>query len=208
MRALAYVRVSTSEQADSGAGMDAQRAALAAEAARRGWQVEYIEDAGYSAKDLRRPGIGRALDALARGDADVLAVSRLDRLSRSMLDFSDLMARSLRERWSIVALDLGVDTTTAEGELMANVRASFAAYERRLISLRTREALAARKAAGVKLGGRARVVPPAVEARARELRAAGLTVRAVGVALAAGGHPGPTGGAWHPSSLHRILTRA
>ncbi len=63
MRAVGYARVSTAEQADSGAGMDAQRHAIRAEAQRRGWTLEEIvEDAGYSAKDLRRPGIGVVLD--------------------------------------------------------------------------------------------------------------------------------------------------
>ena len=206
-RVLGYVRVSTSEQADSGAGVAAQRAAITAEADRRAWNVEFVEDAGYSAKNMRRPGIREALGMLRRGEADVLCVSRLDRLSRSMLDFASLMATAQRERWSIVALDLGVDTTTPEGEMMAHVRATFAQYERRLIAQRTREALAARKAAGVRLG-RARLVSPAVEQRARELRASGLTQRQVGEALATEGFPGPTGGAWHPSTLHRMLTRA
>lgn len=61
MRVLGYLRVSTSEQALSGAGIEAQRAAIGAESERRGWRVEWIEDAGCSAKDLRRPGIQEAL---------------------------------------------------------------------------------------------------------------------------------------------------
>ena len=65
MRVLGYVRVSTDEQSDSGAGLEAQRRAIAAECKRRGWQlVEVIEDAGFSAKDLKRPGIQAALRAL------------------------------------------------------------------------------------------------------------------------------------------------
>ena len=89
MRVLGYVRVSTDEQGKSGAGLEAQRAAILNECERRGWElVETIEDAGYSAKDLKRPGIGRALDALNRGDASALVVAKLDRLSRSMFDFT------------------------------------------------------------------------------------------------------------------------
>jgi DNA invertase Pin-like site-specific DNA recombinase len=62
---IAYVRVSTEEQAGSGAGLEAQRAAILAEAERRGWHiVDVIEDAGWSGKDLKRPGIAAALDAL------------------------------------------------------------------------------------------------------------------------------------------------
>ncbi len=70
VRAVGYARVSTAEQADSGAGMDAQRHAIRGEAQRRGWSLEdVVEDAGYSAKDLRRPGIGVVLERMASGEA-------------------------------------------------------------------------------------------------------------------------------------------
>ena len=84
MRVIAYVRVSTSEQADSRAGIEAQRATILAEAERRRWQhVEVIEDAGFSARSVNRPGLALALDRLKRGEASVLVVSKMDRLSRS-----------------------------------------------------------------------------------------------------------------------------
>jgi DNA invertase Pin-like site-specific DNA recombinase len=126
MRAVAYVRVSTAEQRDSRAGLAAQREAIARECHRRGWRVvETIEDAGYSARDLRRPGITAALEMLERGQADGLVVAKLDRLSRSMIDFTAVMARARREGWALVALDCAVDTTTPAGEAMANVLATF-----------------------------------------------------------------------------------
>src|SRR5262249_44260183 len=151
LRVLGYLRVSTTEQASNGAGLDAQRAAIAAEADRRGWSVRWIEDRGYSAKDLRRPGIQEALTALAGGEADALVVAKLDRLSRSLPDFWGLVEQSRRERWQLIALDLGVDTSTPSGEMLANVLASFAQFERRLIGQRTAEALGAKRAAGVRL---------------------------------------------------------
>src|SRR5207248_1975868 len=144
MRVLAYVRVSTEEQADSRAGIDAQRAAILAEAARRGWKVlEVVEDAGYSGADLRRPGVQQALSVLAEGDADALVVAKLDRLSRSMLDFAALMNAAQKQGWALVALDLRVDTSTPSGEMMANVLATLPQFERRLLSRRTKEACAA-----------------------------------------------------------------
>ena len=70
-------------------GLQARRQAIAAECARRGWQlIEVIEDAGWSTKDLRRPGINAALEVLEAGDAKALVVAKLDRLSRSLLDFA------------------------------------------------------------------------------------------------------------------------
>ncbi len=88
--------------------------------------------------------------------ADVLLVAKLDRLTRSLRDFGELAERARKRRWALVCLDLGVDTTTPAGELVAGVVASTAQYERRLIGQRTREALAARRAAGVRLGRPAR----------------------------------------------------
>ena len=70
MQVIGYVRVSTDEQRSSGAGLAAQRAAIEAECRRRGWQlVEVIEDAGYSARDLKRPGVQIALETLRRREA-------------------------------------------------------------------------------------------------------------------------------------------
>lgn len=72
----------------------------------------------------------------------------MDRLSRSLLDFAGRMERAQRERWNVVCLDLGIDLSTPQGQLMANVMASFAAYERELIRQRTRDALQALKNRG------------------------------------------------------------
>jgi DNA invertase Pin-like site-specific DNA recombinase len=79
---------------------------------------------------------------LREGDAKALVASKLDRLSRSMIDFTGLMATAQKQGWALVALDCAVDTTTPAGEAMANVLATFAQFERRLISQRTKDALA------------------------------------------------------------------
>ncbi len=95
---LAYLRVSTSEQADSRAGLEAQRAAILAEAERRGWrELRFVEDAGYSGKTTNRPGLRTALDVLRRGEAPGLVVAKRDRLSRSLLDFTLIMGEAQRQ---------------------------------------------------------------------------------------------------------------
>jgi len=100
-KVIGYLRVSTDEQAVSGLGLGDQRGVIAAEATRRGWvDVEYLSDEGYSAKNLSRPAIAVALDMLGKGQASVLVVSKLDRLSRSLLDFATLMDRARREGWN------------------------------------------------------------------------------------------------------------
>ena len=92
---VGYIRVSTSEQADSGAGLEAQRAAIRSEAERRGWKLVHVfEDAGASGKSTNGPaGLQQALQAVERGGAHALVVAKLDRLSRSLLDFASLMER-------------------------------------------------------------------------------------------------------------------
>lgn len=206
MRVIGYVRVSTEEQSNSGAGLAAQRSAITAECARRGWQlVDVIEDAGYSAKDLKRPGVQIALETLERHEASGLVVAKLDRLSRSMLDFTAIMAKASKQGWALVALDCAVDTTTPAGEAMANVLATFAQFERRLIGQRTREALAAKRAAGVRLG-RPQSLPAAVRARIVTDRKAGRSLAAIADELNADAVPTAQGGRqWWPSTVRAAI---
>ncbi|MEJ7816854.1 MAG: recombinase family protein, partial [Rubrobacter sp.] len=152
-------------------------------------------------------GIRAVLDAMKAGEADTLVVAKLDRLSRSMLDFAGVMATAQEQSWGLVALDVNVDTTTPSGEVMANVMAAFAQFERRLIGQRTREALAKRQEAGVRLG-RERAITPQTEERARALRAEGLSIRRIAASLAEEGHRPPGGGKWQPSTLQRVLSRS
>jgi len=205
---VGYVRVSTDEQADSGAGLAAQRAAIAAEAERRGWTLLAVhEDAGASGKSLSgRLGLQAALGAVQSGEASSLVVAKLDRFSRSLLDFADLTERSRRQGWALVALDLGVDTTTPSGEMMANVLAVFAQFERRLIGQRTKEALAQKRAAGVRLG-RPRALPASTDELIVTLRRNGLTLPAIAAQLTQSGVATGQGGKWHPTTVRRILLR-
>jgi DNA invertase Pin-like site-specific DNA recombinase len=197
------MRVSTDSQVESGAGLDAQRTALTAEAERRGWDIEFVVDAGLSGKDMRRPALLEALDRLDRGEAAVLLATKLDRVSRSVRDFAGLLDRAHRHGWAIVLLDLG-DTSTAAGEMTANIIASAAQYERRLIGQRTREGLAAKRAAGVRLG-RPSELPREVVARILADRAAGLSLPKIAAKLTDEGIPTARGGSWYPSTVRAVL---
>ena len=205
-RIIGYCRVSTQEQGRSGLSLQAQRSAIQTEAKRRGWaDIRIVIDKDYSAKDLRRPGIQEALEALSKGDVDVLMVAKLDRLSRSLLDFALLMERSQREGWSIVALDLGVDTTTPGGEMMANVMASFSQFERRLIGERTSAALQAAKARGQRLG-RPRQLSRRIVRRITRERQRGATLAGIADGLNSDGVATAQGGAkWYPATVRAVL---
>ena len=204
--AIGSVRVSSDEQGQSGAGLAAQRAAILAEAKRRGWRlVEVVEDVGYSGKSRKRPGIETALEALRQKRADTLVVTKFDRLSRSMLDFSRLMDRASRQNWALVALDLALDTSTPAGDMMANVLATFAQFERRLIAQRTRDALAVKRAQGVRLG-RDRAISPDVAERIRAERASGMTLQAIADGLDQDGVPTARGGKhWYTSTVRAVV---
>ena len=207
MRVVAYARVSTEEQGLSGAGLEAQKKAILSECNRRGWTlVESFEEVG-SGKDLKRPGVQAALEVLSRQEADGLVVAKLDRLSRSMLDFAGVMATAQKQSWALVALDCSIDSSTPAGEAMAHVMATFAQFERRLIGQRTREALAVKRAAGVRLG-RPSAIEPELAERIHAERATGATLRQIADMLNEEGVATPRGGSeWRPSSLERLLRR-
>jgi DNA invertase Pin-like site-specific DNA recombinase len=202
---IGYLRVSTVDQEH---GIDAQRAAILAEAVRRDWEVVWFADEGKSGKDIDRPGITAALDLLKRGEVASLVVAKLDRLSRSLPDFARLLETSAKQGWSIVALDLNLDTSTPTGKLVASIMASVAQWEREVIGLRTKEALAAAKAKGVRIG-RPGLQDPQVVRRIRRERKAGLTYRSIADRLNAGSVPLPGGGQrWHPNSVRSAEGRA
>lgn len=208
-KVIGYLRVSTEEQVMSGLGLADQRSVIGAEAARRNWSdIEYLSDEGYSAKNLSRPAIASALDKLRKGEASVLVVSKLDRLSRSLLDFATLMDRAKREGWQLVVLDLAIDTTVPSGALMANVMAAFAEYERQLIGARTSAALRQLKTQGVRLG-RPRTLPDDVTVRVIRERADGATLAAIAASLNADQVPTARGGRqWYPSTVKAVIVSA
>lgn len=205
MEVIGYLRVSTDEQAASGLGLEAQRARITSEAAHKGWNVRWLIDDGYSAKSLDRPAMAEALRLLASGQAEALVVAKLDRLSRSVVDFSNTLATAKKQRWAVVLLDLGVDTTTPNGKLVAGLMAQIAEWERDIIAQRTREALAAAKARGARLG-RPRATPDDVVAQVVDLHTAGLSLRAIARSLTDASVPTTRGAAeWRASSVRRVL---
>ena len=202
-RVVGYVRVSTSEQGHSGLGISAQEAAIRTAVEQHGWTlVEIITDKASSGKNLDRPGLARALDLIATGKAGGLVAAKLDRISRSVIDFATLVEWFLRAGAALVAIDVGVDTSTPGGKLVANVFASVAEWERETIAARTKDGLAALRARGRPISRPAVSDNPELAERIRALRQAGASYQAIADTLNAEGVPTLRGAAaWRVSSV-------
>lgn len=206
MRAVAYARVSTKEQEDSGASLSAQHDAIQREIDRREWErvLLYSDTCSGSTPWEDRRGLSMAIEYIELGHADVLVCAKLDRLSRSMLDLASLLERARKKRWQIVLLDFGLDTSTPVGEMVAHILGAVATFERRRIGERTKEALAAKKAQGVRLG-RPSTVAPTVIASILHLRSTGWTWQQIADELNALNVPTPQGGKrWRDTSVRAV----
>jgi DNA invertase Pin-like site-specific DNA recombinase len=221
-RAIGYVRVSTESQATDGVSLDMQAEKIRAYCSLYGYDLqEIIIDAGASAKTLDRPGIGRALESIRKGQADALVVYKLDRLTRSVRDLDVLLSGYFADgQAALVSVCEQVDTTTATGRMVLNILMSVAQWERETISERTTEAMAHKKAKGEYVGGRVpygyRIGDDGVNLEAygpeqdvisaiQTYRARGLKYREIVAALQADGVRTRTGGNVTISFVERTL---
>mgnify|MGYP002631810710 CR=1 FL=1 len=218
-RTVAYLRVSTSQQADTGVSLDAQRAKV--EAALYDLElVAVIVDAGASAKTLDRDGLSEALGMLRAGTADALLVAKLDRLTRSVRDLDTLISNHFGDRCALLSVSEQIDTRSAAGRLVLNVLASVSQWEREAIGERTSVALQHKRSRGEYTGGRAPYgwsvsahgctleANPAEQrilAIAKPLRESGMSLRKVGESLAAEGLLPRSGGCWHAKTVRDLL---
>lgn len=201
-QAIGYTRVSTGDQQY---GIGAQKEAIRLAAELRGWEISWVEEPARSGKNLERPKLQAALAQLARGRAQVLVVSRLDRLSRSMLDFTSLVRRSQEEGWALVVLNPALDLSTSEGRLVANILVSLAEFERELIGARIREGLAEAKRRGKQLGRIQRVTPEVCRRIVRE-RELGASLHEIARGLNRDGVPTVRHGReWYPATIRGVI---
>lgn len=224
MKVILYSRVSTREQAESGISLEAQRAKLEAYASLYDLEVvEVIEDAGESAKSLKRPGLQRALDMLRKGEAEGLAVVKLDRLTRSVGDWQTLIDDHFGSRSQLFSIADSIDTRTAAGRMVLNILLSVAQWEREAIGERTRDALQHKIANGERvgkvrfgydLGDDGKTLEPNQQeqdaiAWMQQLRQDGLTLRQIAAALTDANIATKEGrNEWKHTAVSGILKRA
>ena len=159
VRCAIYTRKSTEEGLDqSFNSLDAQREACEAyirSQAGEGWHAlpARYDDGGFSGGNLGRPAMQRLLADVDSGKIDVIVVYKVDRLTRSLLDFSKIVERLDVRGVSFVSVTQAFNTTTSMGRLTLNVLLSFAQFEREVTGERIRDKIAASKAKGMWMGG-------------------------------------------------------
>jgi len=159
VRCAIYTRKSSEEGLEQGFNsLDAQREACAAyvlSQASEGWSPlpsEY-DDGGISGGTLERPALKRMLADVAAGQIDIIVVYKVDRLTRSLLDFAKLVEAFDAAGVSFVSITQSFNTTTSMGRLTLNMLLSFAQFEREVTAERIRDKIAASKAKGMWMGG-------------------------------------------------------
>ncbi len=161
VRCAVYCRKSTEEglQMEFNS-LDAQREAAEAyvrSQAHEGWAClpERYEDGGYTGANTDRPALQRLLADIEAGRVDAVVVYKIDRLSRSLLDFARLMEVFDRHRVSVVSVTQQFNSATSMGRMVLNLLLTFAQFERELIAERTRDKMAASRRKGKYVGGQA-----------------------------------------------------
>lgn len=159
LRCAIYTRKSSEEGLDMEFNsLDAQREACEAYIASQrseGWVAtrERYDDGGFSGGTLERPGLKQLLADIDDGLIDVVVVYKIDRLSRSLMDFSKLVEIFDRNGVTFVSVTQSFNTTTSMGRLTLNILLSFAQFEREVIGERIRDKVAASRKRGIWMGG-------------------------------------------------------
>lgn len=169
MNMLAYIRVSTDQQAESGLGLEAQRAAIETECSRRHWPFPTAWYEDHASSGGSRPALERCLLDVQAPNVDGIMIAKLDRIGRSVHEVSGIIEEAVRQRWQLVCLAPVVDMSDPYGRAMAQMACIFAELEREMIRMRTREAAQAKIARG-EWWGQPPVVDVSVEHRVRALR--------------------------------------
>lgn len=209
-KAVAYIRVSTEQQAEHGLSLDAQREKVRQYAALYDIEIVDIIVDSASAKTLDRPGLDLVLGLLQRKQANAVLVTKLDRLTRSVKDLGLLLEQYFQEHDNVLlSVAEQVDTRTAAGRMVLNILMSVAQWERETVGERTREALQEKKRRNEPMGGR-NVEESAPEAAAiiADLRKQGLSGRKICAELDRRGIPTARGGKkWNLLVVQGVIKR-
>lgn len=219
MKAIGYIRVSTEGQAEKGISLEAQRAKIEAYAVTKDLElVEIIEDAGLSAKNLKRPGVRKVLDMARRKEVDAVVIVKLDRMFRNTVDALETAQAFDRRGVGLHSISESLDTQSAMGKFFFTLTAALAEMERGLVGERTKAALAQKRRKGEATGGSTpygfdrdgeRLTPNPEEQKTlkhmESLRLQGKSFQAIADALNMDGIPTKQGNPWSRVRVFKIL---
>ena len=219
MKALGYIRVSTSDQADSGLSLAHQESKIKAYCEALDISlVEIVSDAGFSAKTLNRPGMTEVINQIKSKSVDAVVILKLDRLTRSVKDLGAIVELIEKNNVALVSVQDSINTSTAAGRLILNVLGSVSQWEREANGERVKAALSVKKGAGERVGtipfgytlasdGIA-LVENADEQNTlkiiRKLRSDGLSLRKIGAELDKRGIATKKGGKWQAATIKNL----
>ena len=218
--AIGYIRVSTEQQVSEGVSLEAQRARIENWCQVNGYELaEVYVDAGISGKRMdTRKELQKALAALKKGTALVCySLSRLARSTKDALTIGEIVGK---KKADLVSLSEQIDTTTAAGNMMFQMLAVLAEFERKLVAERTTNALQHKKRTGQKYTNQTPYGFEAVDGRLVQVRQEaavvaeiqvarhnGQTLQAIADNLNGRGIPTKTGKQWQPATLHYLIKR-
>jgi site-specific DNA recombinase len=223
MNAIGYIRVSTEDQVKEGVSLDNQKLKIEAYCQLKDLElIEIIEDAGISAKNLKRPGVQRVLKLARNRQVDAIVVYKLDRIFRSTVDA--IQTTRMFDKWGVSfhSIEETLDTKSAMGRFFFTLTAALAEMERRIIGERTKAALSHKRSRNEKTGGDVPygydLTPAGIliknddEQRViktiRRLNRDGYSLRKICRELEREGHLTKRGNTlWHPQTVSSILKR-
>ena len=223
MTAIGYVRVSTEDQAKEGVSLDNQKAKIEAYCQLKDLELsEIVEDAGISAKNLKRPGVQKVLRMARKKQVDAIVVYKLDRIFRSTVDA--LETTKMFDKWGVSfhSIEETLDTQSAMGRFFFTLTAALAEMERRIIGERTKAALSHKRSRNEKTGGDVPygydLTPAGILIKnhteqkgirlIRRLHQKGYSLRGICTELEREGYKTKRGNSkWHPQTVAGILKR-
>lgn len=222
MKAIGYCRVSTEDQAAFGVSLSAQEQRIKQYAALYDIEiVEVIQDAGISAKNLNRPGMQRILSMMEKKEIDSVIVAKLDRLTRSIRDLSELMELSNKKGVALISVSEHIDTGSAAGRMMVNMLGTISQWERETIGERTAMALRFKRDSGQQYNGEplfgfihedGRLIPCENEQKIADeiclMHKNGLSFGRIARMLNATDRSTRSGGKWYPEQVRRVVVNA
>lgn len=220
VRAIGYVRVSTEQQVNDGVSIELQVEKIKQYCDLYNHELlDIIIDAGVSAKNLKRPGITNVLQLLDSNETDALVVYKLDRLTRSLADWSTLIKDYFNEKSgkTLLAVVDQIDTSTASGRMCLNLMMTVYQWEREVISERTKAALQHKRSKGQPLGSakfgenitQLNITPNLVEQEVLnlilDLRTKGYTLQQIADHLNKNNYLSKRGKSWYQRTVKNVI---